>query len=1332
MKTARGILLPLALTLVAAIPAGTAENPVDPTQYLWQSIEGPAPAGLAAQTARTAARPRRIRTLTLNRGGLEAVMAGAPLERTRAARERTLVLSLPAPGGEFERFAVQESPVMEPALAAKHPDIKTYSGRGLDNPASRVRFDITPLGFHASVRGPRGSWYIDPSAPLDQSLYQSYFGRDVTDNPHGVLVERSGEGTEISADRGFYHAPDTVTLRGAGFAADAPVVVTITAGEITATTRTVDAVADAEGAFEVSFVADPDGHLGMHQVEATDTTSVATGAYDVVSDEDVSVDPPIGDQLRTYRVALLTDPSYATYFGGPANVTPAKVTLINRVTQVYEDETSIRLVLIGNNDVLNLDTPALMTGANGPCGGSACFTAAQAGTCGSGTLTRNRIVIGLLAGASNFDVGHIALGLNGGGVASLGVVGGNGKAQGCTGLPFPVGDFFAVDYVAHEMGHQFAGNHTFNGTQSNCSGGNRNAGTSVEPGSGSSIMAYAGICQTDNLQPHSDPYWSQRSLDEITTYTSGAETNINEVQMGVLAGFDGTDSFQLRYNGSLSAPITRGTNFNAAGIQAAIVGIAGWPVGGTAATSAVTDTGFTVTFGGTVAGTDVSLLELVSCAGCTGYVGEIAKGGPTTRRGTVTATGNHPPVVTAPAQFTIPLRTPFALTGSATDEDGDPLTYMWEQNDRGAAAGTSLVSNTKANGPLFRQFGTAAVVSATDTLLYESPGENAASTNPTRIFPDLTQILANNTNAETGLCPAYPVTPPTVVPPAILECYSEFLPTATYVGFAGVNASPLSLHFRLTARDGRPGGGGVNNATTTLLLAPNAGPFLVTGPNTAVTYAGASSQTITWDVASTNVAPVNATDVRISLSVDGGHTYAYELTPSTPNDGSEALVLPNVATTQARVKVEAVGNVFFDVSNADFTIQALPIVTNSAPGGAAVQYSDSLSPAVTVSASDADSAGSTLVASVTGLPAGLSLAATSVSDEATRPGSATWTVVGKATAGPGTYNVTVTVTDDTGGSGSTSFAITVTEEDAEVTYSGDSLAFTSPGATTATVLLRATVRDGSLVPSLGDSEPGDITNATVSFKEGGATLCGPLPLALLDGTTSGTASCSVPLWPGVHAIDVEVDHYYTGATTTVVEIVKPEGSFVGGAGLLVLSSSAGSYKATAGSKAEFALDVKYNPRKDTRHDRDGWDERDWRGGKSKHQKDPKEPKGHIEVLFRAGSKTYLIKSSDVDLLGVSEETPSGRECHGRCSTCIGLADIRWTASLVDVTKPWKPVSVASDLALQVTVTDKGDRHGSGDSIGITLWNGNALLFSSKWNGSATLEQLLKAGKITVN
>src|SRR3954454_5032916 len=231
---------------------------------------------------------------------------------------------------------------------------------------------------------------------------------------------------------------------------------------------------------------------------------------------------------------------------------------MNRVDQIYEDETAIRMVLVNDNDKVNLHTAAMATNANGPCGAAACFTAAQLSTCGGGTLTRNRIVVGQLIGAANYDVGHIMLGVNGGGVASLGVIGGTSKAQGCTGLPTPVGDFMAVDYVAHEMGHEFSGNHTFNGTQLNCSGGNRNAGTSVDPGSGSSVMAYAGICQQDNLQPHSDPYWSQRSYDEITTYVTSDRPAVNEVQNVSLRDFDGADSLTLTFNGKTVGPFVRG------------------------------------------------------------------------------------------------------------------------------------------------------------------------------------------------------------------------------------------------------------------------------------------------------------------------------------------------------------------------------------------------------------------------------------------------------------------------------------------------------------------------------------------------------------------------------------------------------------------------------------------------------------------------------------------------------------------------------------------------------------------------------------------------------
>jgi hypothetical protein len=926
----------IALAFAAGAPlahAAQAEVPAVPNQRAaahWQDLVLPAEAassakaksGATASTARSAGgasaktpalRLKRLRGAMLDLGAMRSHAAGAPAERSSRALASPLTVSLPHPDGGYQRFTLIESSIMEPELAAMHPEIKTYKGQGIDDPSATLRMDVTPLGLHASVRSPNGGFYVDPYYQGDDSVYASYSRSDLV-NEHGPLVEGGSGEAHLILARSFYKEGDTVEVRGSGFVPGASVDLTLRGEGDSAVLQTVTAIADKDGVITVALQPGPSGSF---EVTASDGATSSAAAFQVL-DPGASTDAVAADQLRTYRLALVTDPSYATYFGGPANVTAAKVTLINRVTQVYEDETSIRLVLINATDKLNLNTAAQMTGANGPCGGSACYSASQASSCGSGTLTRTRIVTGLLAGAGNFDVGHIGLGLDGGGIASLGVVGGTSKAQGCTGIPTPVGDFFAVDYVAHELGHQFAGNHTFNGVIGNCSGGNRNAGTSVEAGSGSSIMAYAGICGTDNLQTHSDAYWSQRSFDEITAYTSSAESSLNEVQMAALTAFNANgQQFRIGYNGSLSAAIVRGTNFTAAGIKAAIEGIAGWPTGGTVTASGVGDTAFTLTFGGALAGQNVATLTLSGCsAGCSGYINDITSGGLTTRRGTVTATGNNAPSVVAQPQYTIPVRTPFALTGSATDIDGDPITYMWEQNDRGAANGTGLVSNTKLNGPLFRQFGTRAVVTSAATLEYGSAGENRTTGDPQRVFPDMAQILSNNTNALTGTCPTAQATPTS----ADIECFSEYLPTASYVGFAGVNAAPASLNFKLTARDGR---GGVNNATTQLVLAPLAGPFLVTSPNTAVTLNAGTLQTVTWNVANTNATPVNTANVKITLSVDGGKTWPYVLAASVPNSGSAGVTLPAVGTTAARVKIEAINNVFFDVSNADFTIKLL-------------------------------------------------------------------------------------------------------------------------------------------------------------------------------------------------------------------------------------------------------------------------------------------------------------------------------------------------------------------------------------------------------------------------
>jgi len=914
-----------AAPLAHAYQAGATAPTTQRAAPYWQDVTIAPSASLRGKAP--ALKLRRLRTATLDFAGIRALAAGAPLARGERSIASGLTISLPHPRGGYQRFMLVESPVMEPGLAARHPGIKTYRGQGIDDPAATLRMDITPLGLHASVRSPNGGWYVDPYYERDTSVYAAYERGDL-ENQHGPLIEGKLDEAILSPLRSFYKQGETIEVRGAGFTPGATVALTVRADGDEAALHNINATADKSGAIAVKL---PTGLIssGAFDLSASDGLRAGSAPITVLGAE-ASVNAAVGAALRTYRLALVTDPSYASYFGA-ANVTAAKVTLTNRVTQIYEDETSIRLVLIDATDALNLNTAAEMTGADGPCGASACYTPAQASTCGGGTLSRNRIVTGLLAGASNFDVGHIALGLNGGGVASLGVVGGNAKAQGCTGLPTPVGDFFAVDYVAHELGHQFSGNHTFNGVVANCSGGNRNPATSVEPGSGSSIMAYAGICGSDDLQTHSDPYWSQRSFDEIVAHTSGAETLLNEVQMAALRGFN-TDGqrFRLSYDGALSAPIIRGENYTAAGIRAAIEGIAGWPSGATALVSAVSDGGFTVTFGGALGLTNVAPLMLTECSGgCSGYVGEIAVGGATTRRGIVADTGNAAPVVTVPALYTIPLRTPFALTGSASDEDDETLTYMWEQNDRGGAVGTGLINNVKTNGPLFRQFGTRAVVTSSDTLQYNSPGQNHVTTNPTRVFPDLIQILANNTNARTGACPTPGATPT----PAEIDCFSEFLPTAAYVGVAGVNAAPASLNFKLTARDGR---GGVNSASTTLVLAPGAGPFLVTAPNSASTLAGGVVQTVTWNVANTDVAPVATANVKITLSSDGGSSWPYVLAASVPNTGSATVTMPAIATTQARVKIEALGNVFFDVSDANFTLRP----AGDANGDGAVDCAD--------------------------------------------------------------------------------------------------------------------------------------------------------------------------------------------------------------------------------------------------------------------------------------------------------------------------------------------------------------------------------------------------------
>ena len=127
------------------------------------------------------------------------------------------------------------------------------------------------------------------------------------------------------------------------------------------------------------------------------------------------------------------------------------------------------------------------------------------------------------------------------------------------------------------------------------------------------------------------------------------------------------------------------------------------------------------------------------------------------------------------------------------------------------------------------------------------------------------------------------------------------------------------MTFQVVARDNRANGGGINTATSTVTVDGASGPFNVTQPNTGIVWTTGSSQTVTWNVANTTAAPVSCANVRILLSTDGGNSFPTVLDASTANDGTDTITVPNLPSTTARVKVEAVGNIFL----------TFPILTSS-------------------------------------------------------------------------------------------------------------------------------------------------------------------------------------------------------------------------------------------------------------------------------------------------------------------------------------------------------------------------------------------------------------------
>jgi hypothetical protein len=615
--------------------------------------------------------PSSFRTLILDVDALQAALREVPSERDFMAGEvLPPSIALLNPEGTLSEYSVVETPTMDEALAQQYPEIRTFRGQGITDPAEILVMDVTPRGLHAMILSPRGMILIDPLTAADNLHYLIYFKQD---------APRVGKP---------FLCRERESLNSRNFDTPAP-------------------------------------------------TFQATPALTV------------GESLKTYRTAIGATGEFTSKVCAPsAAAVPcglaAVVTIMNRVNGLFERDASVRMVLVANESLL-----IYTNAATDP------YTNDNLGT----MLAQNQSALDAVIGNANYDVGH-AFGTTGGGLAGGRACDPNFKGTNATGLDDPLADFIMVDYVSHEMGHQLGASHTFNGTSDGC-GGSRNADTAYEPGSGSTLLSYAGLCGTEMLQSRSDSYYHTGSIGEMLAFLAAAGA---------------------------------------------------------------------------------------SC-------------------GTSTATGNVPPAVTTTPSFTIPARTPFLLSGSATDANGDGLTYSWEELDLGAAAPPN--DDVAAERPIFRSFPPVLV--------------------PYRTFPKLSDLLGNTSTL------------------------GESLPTRT-----------RNMNFRFTVRDNRAGGGGVGFGSTMVSVAAGAGPFAVTSPNTAVTWPALSSQTVAWNVANTNAAPVSCGTVSITLSTNGGNTFPLILKASTPNDGSEAVLVPNLQTTKARIRVACVGNIFFDLSNANFSITGGP------------------------------------------------------------------------------------------------------------------------------------------------------------------------------------------------------------------------------------------------------------------------------------------------------------------------------------------------------------------------------------------------------------------------
>ncbi|MDO8969463.1 MAG: zinc-dependent metalloprotease family protein, partial [Saprospiraceae bacterium] len=501
-------------------------------------------------------------------------------------RGATTIIDLPLPDGSFQKFKIWESALMEPALAAKFSNIKTYLLKGVDDPFASGRMMVSPDEFSAFFTSHQFGQdvFIRKALKNSAAVYLSYWGKfdPELEIPFHCQWEASPDNPDISQDNRMPGANET------------------------------------------------------------------------------------GDILRVFRLAMTIPGKLSENYGWTtkAQAMGALVAFLGTLNAIFERDLSVRFVLPAKQDEI-----IFVSSAADP------FTALGGGE----AANENIAVINQLIGQEGFDVGLIFVT---GACCAAGkpVICGDYKAWNFSA-------FWSLRVTAHEIGHQFDGDHTW----TSCGPSNNGQFGTNEYGSGTSILSYAYICGIDNILPVGD-----------------------ERYFGVYSQIQMTNHINAR--------------------------------------------------------TCYKSLE----------------------------TGNHIPVSSVPASgFFIPISTPFELVGTASDVDGDHLTYSWEQvNIRNIDFTSSTISiqtpptPDDGNVPITRIFN--------------------PSTSPRRTIPQLPDILSNTSSV------------------------NERLPTYS-----------RNLKYRMYVRDNHPGAGGTTHEEVSFEVDGSAGPFLVTEPNTCVSWPAGSSQTIT-------------------------------------------------------------------------------------------------------------------------------------------------------------------------------------------------------------------------------------------------------------------------------------------------------------------------------------------------------------------------------------------------------------------------------------------------------------------------------------------------------